>query len=173
MCVCVWGPSHPHPFTCAQKFVLCFVNFFLAANLFSFTFLHCPGQRHTHHPPSPFYPIPAGVCVCVCAGGFENNALVSVHWKLVKNDANEEAEPCGGRRRTSPSPSQRHLKPHTRALKSKPPFQLFGRGASLAPRIPGSLADAQLFIFIILTIIACGSLLWSAATDAGRLFESC
>lgn len=31
--------------TCIQKFVLCFVNFFLAANLFSFTFFHCSQQR--------------------------------------------------------------------------------------------------------------------------------
>lgn len=57
-------------------------------------------------------------------GGCENNARVSVHWKLVKNDANEEAEPRsmhGGGHRIRIRNRQRHLKPHTRALKPKNP----------------------------------------------------
>jgi len=58
------GPSHPATFACAQKFVLCFVNFFLAANLFSFTFLHCPGQRC----PLTHFPIFKSTFVWVCWG---------------------------------------------------------------------------------------------------------
>lgn len=106
-------------FTCAQKFVLCFVNFFLAANLFSFTFLHCSqptrttAQAQTPHNSHTFLLVFLFFFSLwpETTRGFRFSRDSQRERKNARNNSNNGAKDDAGRVWHS-----RHLKPHTRAL---------------------------------------------------------